>query len=195
MKFPVPSTAGLHKLTCRGLASFANLGGSTDKQDRARGRYWSRWPCALHRGATSPTRNPWATIFASCFLVMPRASRALSSRSTVTVGSAASIFARRDWLVPRSFASSTWVMSCRSRSALRLAASASFSSMKRDASTGRGIRRRSGVHHSAPGCERLLLPAIHGSPLLGSQDLTSPRRCTSSTRCDILCAYRIGGHA
>jgi len=68
-------------------------------------------------------------ILAMSRLSAPRAIRERTSRSTETVGSPASIFATRDWLEPRLFASSTCVSFFRDRRALRPSASLKRSSM------------------------------------------------------------------
>src|SRR6056297_275372 len=68
-------------------------------------------------------------ILAMSRLSAPSAIRDRTSRSTDTVGSPASIFATRDWLEPRLFASSTCVSFFRDRRALRPSASFNRSSM------------------------------------------------------------------
>src|SRR3990170_8089442 len=90
-----------------------------------------------------------AITFANSFSDDPRASSDRTRRSSDTVGSAASIFATRDWLELKNFASVSWDNLRLRRRFFRCSPSASLSSMYRFSS---GVRSRN------PAAEPILHP-------------------------------------
>jgi len=97
----------------------------------------------------------------------PAASKHFTNRSTLTVGSAASIFATLDWLDPTLFASSACVQLCSSRSSRSRRASESLISTNSD-SPGVSFRnsRASPTRHPADSSLRCFAALIFNSPVL-----------------------------